>query len=84
MSPNDPNRDEAVVALGKAIRVLRQKRGITQEELASVVEVHPTYISMIEAGRRNAVWGTVRRISIGLGVPVSELAKLAEEIQRKS
>jgi transcriptional regulator with XRE-family HTH domain len=46
------------MALGQAIRDLRQKRGITQEELASVVEVHPTYISMIEAGRRNVAWST--------------------------
>ncbi|HEV2857814.1 MAG TPA: helix-turn-helix transcriptional regulator [Solirubrobacterales bacterium] len=83
MSPGNPKRRDPSVALGQAIRALRHDKGITQEELALKVEVHPTYISMIEAGRRNVTWGTVRRISLGLGVSLRELVDVAEEIERQ-
>jgi transcriptional regulator with XRE-family HTH domain len=38
--------------LGKRIRQLRGDAGITQEELAEKVGVHPTYIAKIEGGSR--------------------------------
>lgn len=79
VSPTDPKERDTSIALGKAIRVLRQNKGMTQEELAVKVEVHPTYISMIEAGRRNVTWGTVRRLSRGLGVSMSELIAAFEK-----
>lgn len=46
--------------------------------------MHPTWISHIESGRINPTWGNVRRIASGLGVPLPELARLAEELQRRA
>jgi DNA-binding beta-propeller fold protein YncE len=37
--------------------------------------------SHIESGRNNPAWGSVRRIAGALDVPISELAKLAEELE---
>ncbi|MFA5202911.1 MAG: helix-turn-helix transcriptional regulator [Lentisphaeria bacterium] len=39
--------------IGRAIRVIRAVRGITQKELAEKVGVKPSYISLLEAGKRN-------------------------------
>lgn len=49
--------------------------------LAHGADLHPTWLSHIEAGR-NPSWGTVRRIAAALGVEVSDLARLAEEIAK--
>jgi len=74
-------RSEPQVALGQAIRKTRTARGLSQEEVAHGADLHPTWLSHIEAGK-NPSWGTVRRIASALGVEVSDLARLAEEIAR--
>jgi hypothetical protein len=40
-------------------------------------------LSHIEAGR-NPAWGTVQRIAAALGVEVSEVARVAEEIEAQN
>lgn len=72
-------RSEPQVALGQAIRRTRLARGLSQEQLADGADLHPTWISHIERGS-NPAWGTVRRIASSLGIGVSELARLAEEL----
>lgn len=39
--------------IGRAIRVIRAVRGITQKELAERTGVKPSYISLLEAGKRD-------------------------------
>ncbi|HEX7279400.1 MAG TPA: helix-turn-helix transcriptional regulator [Solirubrobacterales bacterium] len=78
-----PRRDDPQVGLGKAIRTLRQEKQLSQETLGHRAEIHPTWISHIESGRINPTWGNVRRIARGLGVPLSELAALSEDFERK-
>jgi transcriptional regulator with XRE-family HTH domain len=65
-------------ALGLAVRELRKRGGLSQEELAHRSGLHPTYISGIERGLRNPSWRSVGRLCDALGVTVSELARLAE------
>jgi transcriptional regulator with XRE-family HTH domain len=73
-------RSDPQVALGQAIRQTRIAQGLSQEDAAHKADLHPTWLSHIEAGR-NPAWGTVRRIAVAIGVEVSELARLAEEIE---
>lgn len=75
--------EKALIALGMAVGEIRRESELTQEELAQRTGFHETYISVIERGQRNPTWGTVRRIAIGLKVPLPELARRAEEIERK-
>ena len=56
---------------------------MSQETLGNAAEIHPTWISHIESGRINPTWGNVRRIAAGFGVPLEQLAALAEELERK-
>jgi transcriptional regulator with XRE-family HTH domain len=73
-------RTEPQPGLGRAIKQLRTDRGLSQEEIGLRAEIHPTWISHIESGRNNPAWGSVRRIAAALGVRLSELAALAEEL----
>jgi transcriptional regulator with XRE-family HTH domain len=78
-----PRRDDPQIGLGRAIRTLRREKKLSQEALGHKAEIHPTWISHIESGRINPTWGNVRRIAGGLGVPLEELAALAEEFERE-
>lgn len=72
--------DQPQPALGKAIRQLRDKRGMTQEALAHAAGVTVGHLSMIERGHSNPTWGTIKGIAKALGTPMGELAKLADRL----
>jgi transcriptional regulator with XRE-family HTH domain len=74
-------RHEPQEALGRAIRQLRDERGLKQKELARAADMDVTAISHIERGRSNPAWGTVKRIATALDVPVSEVAARAEQLR---
>lgn len=69
-------------ALGKAIRQLREERGMTQEALAQEAGVTVGHMSMIERGHSNPTWATVKSISRALGVSMIELSRLVEQIEK--
>jgi len=71
--------DQPQPALGKAIRQLREERGMTQEALAQDAGVTVGHMSMIERGHSNPTWATVKAIAAGLGVSMVELTRLAEK-----
>jgi transcriptional regulator with XRE-family HTH domain len=76
-----PRREEPQIGLSKAIRQLRREIPLSQEALGLRADIHPTWISHIESGRVNPTWGNVRRIAIGLRVPLHVLAELAEKLE---
>jgi transcriptional regulator with XRE-family HTH domain len=68
-------------ALGKALRQVRQKRGITQEALGGDAGITGRTLSLIERGHANPTWDTVKGIAAALDVSMSELAKLSEKLE---
>ena len=74
--------DQPQPALGKAIRQLRQKRGITQEDLAHEAGITTGTLSLIERGQANPTWGTVNGIAEALDVSMGGLGKLADRLQK--
>jgi transcriptional regulator with XRE-family HTH domain len=72
--PSDPLLD----AFGAAIRELRQRRGLSQQALATLAEVERTYLTEVELGRRNVTLINVGRLALALGVGVGELMTVAE------
>jgi transcriptional regulator with XRE-family HTH domain len=70
------------VALGQVLRALRVERGLSQEQLAMEVGIHPTYISRIEAGRRNISWEAMKRLSQALDLPAWQFVARIEEVER--
>ena len=58
---------------GAAVRKLRQKQSITQEQLADMCCLHRTYISDIELGKRNVSLENIAKIASALDVSIAEL-----------
>ena len=58
--------------VGIRIKVLRNKLGISQEELADKAGVHRTYIASLEVGKRNISIVTLEKVVVALEVTMSE------------
>lgn len=69
-------------ALGEAIRQLRTRLRLSQEDLAHRAGVTTGTLSVIERGRSNPAWGTVKGIASALDVTIAELAALERELDR--
>ena len=61
------------VAFGKAVRALRIERGLSQERLAELSEIHRTYIGDVERGTRNIALLNMSKIADALSVSLSGL-----------
>ena len=61
------------ITVGKKIRSVRMRKGMSQSMLAEMVEVSPPYISCIENGVKNASIETLVKIANALQVSIDEL-----------
>ncbi len=59
--------------LGRAIRDMREKTGLSQEAFADLCGVHRTYIGHMETGAANFTFRNIAKVASALGVKVSEL-----------
>ncbi|MGW6374811.1 helix-turn-helix domain-containing protein [Rhodococcus sp. NPDC055112] len=79
---NDPIRVEAWARhrtqVGSTIRSLRIERGLTQESLALESGVTRNVLIQVEHGRRGLLYERLFDIAEVLGVPASELLRVAE------
>lgn len=73
-------RSPAHLALGRAVRVLRMRRRLSQEQLGARSGVHRNYVGGVERGELNPTYAVLLRLCIGLGVPLSQLVALAERV----
>lgn len=76
-----PSSRPSKTALGRAIREIRLREGLTQEELGFRSGLHPTWISAVETGRRDPRWSTVKQIAEGLGTSEVEVVALAKRLE---
>ncbi len=72
----DAVRDQ--VALGRALRELRDRAGITQGELADRIGIDLTYVSRVERGKRGVRWHTVLRFLRALDASLGDLTAAIE------
>jgi transcriptional regulator with XRE-family HTH domain len=56
----------------RRLRLLRESKGISQEELAARAGLDRSYISLVERGRRSPTVNTLIKISTVLAVEVRE------------
>jgi transcriptional regulator with XRE-family HTH domain len=59
--------------VGLNLQALRRSRGLSQEELAHRAEIHQTYLSGVERGRRNPSLMVLQRIALALDADVEDL-----------
>lgn len=67
------------MALGRRIKELRARFGITQEDLADRSGLFRTYLSRIERGTANPTLSMLHALAAALGMPVTELFVEASE-----
>ena len=71
-------------AVGKSIRSIRNKRGISQDVLSGLAGIARTHLTMIENGSKKANFETVWKIANALDMRPSELvAHIEREIEKK-
>jgi transcriptional regulator with XRE-family HTH domain len=58
--------------VGINVQRLRRDKGLSQEELSHHANVHQTYLSGVEGGKRNPSIGVLGRIATALGVDIEE------------
>lgn len=63
------------VRLGRRLSELREKRGLSQTQLADMAEIGRAHLSQIENGAVAARIDTLRDIAQALGISLSELFK---------
>ena len=66
---------DARVRVGLNLQGLRRERGFSQEELAHRSEMHQTYLSGIERGRRNPSIMILARLAAALGADLEDLTR---------
>jgi transcriptional regulator with XRE-family HTH domain len=59
--------------VGRRVREIRETKGLSQEALAGICNLHRTYIGLIERGERNLSVKTVAVVAAGLEVAPAEL-----------
>ena len=64
--------------LGRAVRELRARRDLSQEQLGFHSGLHRNYVGAIERGEINPTFKTLLTVAAGLSLPLSEVVALYE------
>ncbi len=62
-----------LVKFGKKIREVRAERGLSQEALADIANVHRTYIGMVERAEKNITLVNIQKLAKALKIEIREL-----------
>lgn len=65
--------NESRIAFGQRMATLRRACGLTQEQLAELIEKDRVYVGYLEQGRRSPSYETVYSLAAALNVPMIEL-----------
>lgn len=60
---------------GKRVKAIRLKKGMSQGDVAKLLDVHRTYVSKIERGIENMSLKGIEKLAKAIGVSVGELTK---------
>ncbi len=68
-------KDKTLVRLGANLREARENRGLSQEDLASIADVHRTYVGGIERGEYNITIRTLLKFTTALGISLNDATR---------
>jgi len=64
--------------VGERIRHFRKEKGLSQEDLASLANLHATYIGQLERGEKNPTLNSMLKIADALGISLEQLFQAME------
>ena len=70
------NESELLKFLGARIRILREEKNISQQNLAAMCNFEKSNMARIESGRTNPTFLTLYKISVALKVSISLIVDL--------
>lgn len=65
--------------LGKRLRDARHAKGLSQEQAAELIGVHPKYMPRLESGGANPTVATLVAASVAYGISLCDLFRPDEE-----
>ena len=71
--PSQDSTPSSPRASGVLLRIARTAKGLTQFDIGYLARVHPSIVSLIEAGERKPTRAQADRIAATLGLPTVEL-----------
>jgi len=77
-------RDDLPTAIGRRVRELRTRLGISQEELAARADLHRNYVGSVERGERDVGITSLGRIAAGLGISLADFFAPFRHVPRRS
>ncbi len=70
--------------LGLRIRNYRKQKKISQEQLAEMCSLHPTYIGQVERGEKNVTIESLYKITSSLEISLSDLLQNIEFFEKST
>ncbi|MBR1754259.1 helix-turn-helix transcriptional regulator [bacterium] len=67
------NEEKLLKVFGLNLKMERMKKGLTQAQLAELLNIHEKHVCKIETGKQNVTLKTLSRIANVLGVNESSL-----------
>jgi transcriptional regulator with XRE-family HTH domain len=68
-----------LIAFGHTIRKLRIEKGISQEAFANMCDLHRTYISDVELGKRNVSLENIQKMAEALSLSIHDVFSEVEK-----
>lgn len=65
-------------AFALVLRKHRLAKGLSQERLAELAGIHPTYVGLVERFKRNPSLNAAKSLADALGMPLARLVSEAE------
>lgn len=65
--------------LGEKIKQLRKSKGISQEELASMLKINRNYLSRIETGKSEPTSSILKHVAEIFGIDLNSLLDITDE-----
>lgn len=69
---------DLLFAFGQTVRQIRLSKDISQEKFADMCDLHRTYISDVELGKRNVSLENIGKMANALDIRISELFQEVE------
>ncbi|MEB6641389.1 helix-turn-helix domain-containing protein [Aeromonas hydrophila] len=66
-------KNQILESFGHRVRVLRQDKGLSQEELAHASGLDRSYVGQVERGERNIALENIYKLASGLGIEAHKL-----------
>ena len=76
------NPPDSLRLLGRALKALREARGLKQIEVATAADATESQVSDIERAQNNPGWRLIARLLDGMGATVADLADAYQRAER--